>query len=284
MISTIFYKGMGTGNQLANYVTVRCLALDKGFKFGVMYPENFKGASFLKLDMGLPVIGGEIPVEGQPPITLPEGLKWYYREQFIDNGDYDPELKNVKDNTLIHGLLQGVKYFEHRRDMVQEWLKVPPPLMLDRNTCVINIRGGEYRYVPSFILPKSYWENGIKHMKSINPNMKFEVHTDDYEYARSLFPDYVIVSDIGLNWRSLNYARYLLLSNSSFAILPVYLSNEARVVIAPKYFGRHNVSKGEWLLSQNIVDGFIYMDRDGKLFDSKTCKKELEEYNKSILA
>lgn len=263
MIATPLFKGMGTGNQLANYVAVRCLALDKKYKFGVMYPENFKGASFLNLDMGLPVIGGEIPVEGQPPTTLPEGLKRYYREEFIDNGDYDHNFKNIQDNTLIHGLLQGVNYFAHRRDQVQEWLAVKPPLMLDRDTCVINIRGGEYRYVPSFILPKSYWENGIKHMKRINPNMKFEIHTDDYEYAKSLFPDYVIVSDIGLNWRSIRYARYLILSNSSFAILPAFLNDEVKRVIAPWGFGRHNT--GQWLLKQNYVKGWDWLDSQGNL-------------------
>ena len=30
MIATPLYKGQGLGNQLANYVTVRTLALDKG--------------------------------------------------------------------------------------------------------------------------------------------------------------------------------------------------------------------------------------------------------------
>jgi hypothetical protein len=263
MIATPFYNGQGLGNQLANYVTVRCLALDKGFKFGVMYLENFKGTSFLKLDMGLSVIGGEIPVEGQPPTTLPEGLKWYYREAFIDNGDYDPELKNVKDNTLIHGLLQGVKYFEHRRDMVQEWLKVPPPLMLDRNTCVINFRGGEYKYVKDFFLPKEYWERAIAEMLETNPYMKFEVHTDDPDEARKFFPDFPIIADIGLNWRSIRYARYLILSNSSFAILPAYLNDEVKRIIAPWGFGRHNT--GEWLLKQNYVKGWEWLDNEGNI-------------------
>ena len=116
-------------------------------------------------------------------------------------------------------------------------------------------------------------------MKKQNPSMRFEIHSDDYEYAKSLFPEYRVVSDIEINWRTLNNAKYLILSNSSFAILPVYLSTKAKFVIAPKYFGKHNISQGEWLLGQNIVDGFTYMDKDGKLFDSENCKKELEEYN-----
>jgi len=263
MIVTPLFTGSGIGNQLANYVAVRCLALDKKYKFGVMYPENFKGASFLNLDMGLPVIGGEIPVEGQPPKTLPEGLKRYYREEFIDNGDYDPNFKNIQDNTLIHGLLQGVDYFAHRRDQVQEWLEVKPPLMLDRDTCVINFRGGEYKYVPEFFLPQSYWDNAIARMLKTNPNMKFEVHTDDAEEARKFFPHFPIIVDIGLNWRSIRYARYLILSNSSFAILPAYLNDEVKRVIAPWGFGRHNT--GQWLLKQNYVKGWDWLKSDGTI-------------------
>jgi hypothetical protein len=263
MLVTPFYNGQGLGNQLANLVAVRCLAIDKGYTFGVMYPERFKGSSFMKLDMGHPVIGGHIEVEGQEPTTLPEGLKRYYREAFIDNGDYDHNFKNIEDNTLIHGLLQGIKYFEHRRDQVQEWLAVKPPLMMGRNTCVINFRGGEYKYVPEFFLPKIYWERAIALMRETNPNVIFEVHTDDPEEARKFFPDFLIIADIGLNWRSIRYARYLILSNSSFAILPAYLNDEVQRVIAPWGFGRHNT--GQWLLKQNYVKEWDWLKPDGTI-------------------
>lgn len=258
MISTPFYKGMGMGNQLANYVTVRTLALDKGYYFGVQFPENFKGKDFMNLDMGLPVIGGRTDVEGEIPQELPEGFKHYYREKMIDNGDYDLDIVKVKDNTLIHGLLQGVKYFQNRKKEINEWLKVEPIEMPD-DVCVINIRGGEYKYVTDFILPKSYWDNGINHMKSISPDMKFEIHTDDIDYAQSLFLEYPIIQDIGINWRSIRYAKYLLLSNSSFAILPAWLGEG--YVVAPKYFARFNT--GEWFLKQNYMSDWHYMDRDG---------------------
>lgn len=263
MLVTPFYNGQGLGNQLANFVAVRCLAMDKGYTFGVMYPERFKGSSFMNLDMGHPVIGGHIGVEGQEPITLPEGLKRYYREAFIDNGDYDPDFRNIEDDTLIHGLLQGIEYFGHRRDQVQEWLSVKPPFMLGRNTCVINFRGGEYKYVPEFFLPKVYWERAIASMLETNPNLTFEVHTDDPEEAQKFFPDFPIIADIGLNWRSIRYARYLILSNSSFAILPAYLNDEVQRVIAPWGFGRHNT--GKWLLKQNYTKGWDWLKNDGTI-------------------
>lgn len=260
MLATPCYKGQGLGNFLANYVAVRCLALDKGYDFGVQFPENFKGSTFLDIDMGLPVIGGRTSVEGQAPEELPSGFEHYYQEATQMDGAlnvsyYDTGFLLQKDNTLIHGLLQGVDYFNHRLDEVRNWLTVEPVYLPD-NLCVINVRGGEYKHVPSFILPKSYWENGITHMKQVNPDMQFEVHTDDPDYARSLFPEYPIVSDIALNWRSICYANHLLLSNSSFAILPAYLGS-AETVVAPMYWAGHNV--GKWSLKQNYVPNWTYI-------------------------
>ena len=59
MIVTEFYKGQGLGNQLACYITTRVIAKDKGYGFGVMHPERFKGIGFFVLDFGDKVIGGK---------------------------------------------------------------------------------------------------------------------------------------------------------------------------------------------------------------------------------
>lgn len=248
MLATPMYNGQGLGNQLANYVTVRCLALDKGFDFGVQFPERFKGSHFMKLDMGLPVLNGVTTVEGDVPDKLPEGFTSYYREAFIDNGDYDPNIALQGDNTLIHGNLQGIEYFKHRKDEIDQWLKVEPLEMPD-DLCVINFRGGEYKYVKDFFLPKSYWHEAIDMMYKINPKMKFEVHTDDPQEAERFFPSFKIISGMETNWRVIRYAKYLILSNSSFAILPAWLGEA--YVIAPKGMGRRNT--GEWLLKQNYI-------------------------------
>lgn len=250
MLATPCYKGQGLGNQLANIVTIKCLALDKGFDFGVQFPENFKGKDFMNLDMGLPVLNGITTVEGDTPERLPDGFTSYYKEEMIGQGDYDPNIALIGDNTLIHGNLQGIEYFKHRKDEVREWLKVEPAY-IPESVCIINFRGGEYKYVKDFFLPKSYWDKGIEMMRQISPDMVFVVHTDDPEEARKFFPEFNIVSDIAINWRALRYCHYALLSNSSFAILPVYLNENVKKVIAPKGMGRHNT--GEWLLSQNYI-------------------------------
>lgn len=259
MLITELFNGQGLGNQLSNYVSVRCLALDKGYEFGVQHPERFKGSSFMNLDMGKEVIGGYTPVEGFKPDLLPRGIDHYYKET---TSDYDPEFFNIKDNTSIHGNLQGVNYFKHRKEEIKEWLKVKP-LDMPKDLCVINFRGGEYKWVPEFFLPQFYWDLAIAEMKKVNPKMRFEVHTDDEFTARQFFPDFPIVQNMEINWRSIRYAHYLILSNSSFALLPAFLNENVKKVIAPWGMGRFN--EGYWLLEQNYVEGWDYIDREGNL-------------------
>lgn len=257
MLSTPFYNGQGLGNQLHNYVTVKCLALDKGYDFGVMFPERFKG-TFMDLDMGVKVLDADIPVEGREPRSLPEPLQAYYREAMIGNGEYDPQIFELKDNTLVHGNLQGEDYFKHRRKEIAGWLKLKGPIQYqDMDKCIINFRGGEYRYVPEFFLPQSYWDNAIAEMRKVNPQMKFEVHTDDAETARKFFPEFKVIQDIEKNWKAVRYASYIILSNSSFGFLPAWLNDLAQKVIAPKFWGRHN--KGYWFMEQNKSDRFTYL-------------------------
>jgi hypothetical protein len=94
-------------------------------------------------------------------------------------------------------------------------------------------------------------------MKALKPHMRFEVHTDDIEEAKKFFPDYPITHDIGLNWRSIRYAKYLILANSSFAILPALLNLDVQKVIAPRYWARRNVKV--WALPQNYYKKFNYI-------------------------
>ena len=266
MLICPIFKGQGLGNQLACYITTRVLAFDNEYDFGVITPENFKG--FFFKDLEIPKVEGfEFAVEGQEPTKMPKGYS-YYREKTLRNasGDdispYDEFLKQIGDNVCLHGLLQGEDYFKHRKDLIREWLKVEPLEMGDK-LCVINIRGGEYVGVKDFNLPKSYFKNAIKEMLENEPEMDFEIHTDDKEYAQQMFPELHVVSDIRWNWRSLRYAKYLILSNSSFAFFPAWLNEDVKRVIAPKHWGRFN--KGFWSLEQNYTQGWDYLDINGNI-------------------
>jgi len=253
MIACILHKGSGLGNQLARYVAVRCLALDKGVEFGVINPENFKGSSFLNLDMGVPV----------------KDLKYEFYEAKIINeyGQdvrcYDEAIKKVKDFTLIDGEFQDERYFIHHLDEIREWLKPTGKVpYYDASTCIINFRGGEYVGVRDLFLPQEYWIKAIKIIKKIEPEAKFEVHTDDPKTAKEFFPDFEVVSNIELNWKAIYVATFLILSNSSFAILPALINTMFPKIIAPKYWAGYN--RMIWQLPQNNYKKFEYIHHENK--------------------
>lgn len=252
MIAGQFHQGSGLGNQLHRYIMTRVLAMDKSLDWGMYNPGFFKGHSIFNLDMGMPV----------------EDIEHEYIEKIernthgVDVRGYDWDgLLSIGDNTIIDGEFQGEDYYAHHRDKIDSWLQVEPIDIPDR-MCIINFRGGEYVGFPDLFLTQKYWDDAIAHMRTVCPNVIFRVVTDDVENARLFFPDFDIRHDIALDWRYIRCARYLILSNSSFAILPAWL-NEDAYVIAPKYWARHNVSDGYWALEQNKYKTWNYLDRNG---------------------
>lgn len=288
MLVTEIYNGQGLGNQLACYVTTRVLALDKGFKFGIMNPHKFKCLDFMNLHFGESVEGGSGP-EGGPPTELPKGITKYYQEKYIihPNGSNittdDPNLEFVEDNTKLDGLFQSENRIWHRRNEIRDWLKVNEDKdcfeFSDDSICIINFRGGEYKYVPEFFLHPLYWKNAISKMKTLNANFRFIVITDDVATAKQFFPEFEVYHfSIGKDYSIIKNAKYLILSNSSFPYFATLTSETIKYIIAPKYWGRHNISDGYWSLGYNIFRNHNYLDRNGNLFTYDECIKEYEIY------
>lgn len=264
MIAGIFHSGSGLGNQLHRYVATRVLALDKGYTFGMVAPENFKGSSFMNLDMGVAgtVVGYDTEYPSGrvvPHLTQmhDDYLLWEEKTNY-----YNPEFNFIEDNTIIDGEFQDERYFSHRLSEVDEWLRVEK-LVMPNDLCVIGFRGGEFYTVSELGLPKEYFELGIRMMKEINPSMKFEVHTDDEVLAKQFFPDYKIIHDIGINWRSIRSAKYAIVANSSFYILPRLLRHHkpeythGPVTVSPRYWDRYNIKK--WERPYNYYKAFQYI-------------------------
>jgi len=274
MIAAEFYKGQGMGNQLWTYIVLRVIAEKRGFGFGITHPENFLGKDFMSVDMGKPV----------------QGLARQYTEKAIIhplNGSdirlADPELEKIQDGTKLDGYFQNEDYILDRKDDIRKWLQVKPEAdkreFSSDDICVINFRGGGYSFDMDFFLPKRYWKNAVEHMRKINPRFKFIVVTDDPKTAKKFFPGFEVHHwSIGEDYSVIKNAKYLILSNSSFAFFPAWLSEDLKYCIAPKYFARFNISDGYWSLGYNLVRGWNYLDRKGNLSDYETCKKESDAY------
>lgn len=264
MIAGIFHAGSGCGNQLHRYVATRVLALDKGYDFSMVAPELFKGSSFMNLDMGIetgmqyvtvPESGKVIPM----PFPLNPMNLWEEKTPY-----YNPEFNFIEDNTIIDGEFQAEQYFEHRLKEINEWLKVEPT-DVPNEVLAVGFRGGEFYTVPELGLPSEYWGRGIEEMNRFYKGIKrCEVHTDDPALAKKFFggPTFpsTIIHDISINWRSMRHAKYALIANSSFYILPRLLKHAedpTAVTIAPRYWDRYNIKK--WERPYNYYKAFSYI-------------------------
>jgi len=101
--------------------------------------------------------------------------------------------------------------------------------------------------------------------------------------AKRLLPELqenVYHFDVGRDYATIKNAKWLILSNSSFAYFPALTNEVANLIIAPKYWARHNVSDGYWATGCNLYRGFVYMDRQGNLQSYDECKREFELYKK----
>jgi hypothetical protein len=262
-------------------------------RFNYDYHNGYNQLNFLDLNYG--------KIHNASFHENPDGIENIWEEKFnhskYDNGDsinyfyYQDNVWNISDKTkLIIQCCQDKRYFQDYKNKIREWLPVKEECLkeyykfleannisLGENVCVINVRGGaEYKSVPSLLLRTKYWEDSINIMLQKNPNMKFLCVTDDIHYGYQLFGNQIPIVHIsvGGDYFILNNAKNLIISNSSFAFIPVWTNENDPFVIAPKYWARHNVSSGYWASSDVFTFGWNFLDRDGKLFSTENILKE----------
>ena len=136
------------------------------------------------------------------------------------------------------------------------------------NTCLINIRGGDYLGLfKSPCVKISYYINAIALMRQKFPNIRFKIVSDDYKYVKAIMPEFEILKgDLYDDFIQINNAKYIILSNSSFAFFPVYLSKEMRYAIAPDTWGGAQFTDNDssWLSPTNYFSKFHFIDSNGK--------------------
>lgn len=263
MIIGKIHPGSGLGDQLFSYIITRVTALDKGYEFGFVGKEFFKGKEFMDLDWGKDTSSLIYYPHGATGELILDARQFKHFK--FDKPYYDPEVNFIEDWTVIDGYgAQDERYWGHRLKEIKEWLQLKPeiwnkyrPDRVPDYNCVINFRGGEYQTVPELFLPQEYWDEGIKVIKNKYSIMNFSVHTDDPETAKKFFPSFNPIKNIEANWINIRYSKHLIISNSAFAIIPALLNENAKEIIAPKYWAGRNV--GEWRRPQNYYSKFTYI-------------------------
>lgn len=291
MVGTEFLKGQGLGNQLFCYVAARCIAKDLGYEFGTAGQEQLavnihskKGMYFMDMELGMPindVSGYHIYKEEDRRLLIKSCVHDMTYGCYVAGAD--ESLYQISDHTLIYGNLQSERYFGHYKEDIREWLKIKPEYdsyeNYRENLCIINLRGGEYTDNRALFLRRKYWLDAMDNMRRIRNDMEFMIVTDDVCAAYSILPGIEAYHfDLAKDYVTIKNAKYLILSNSTFAFFPAYTSCTAEKIIAPKYWARHNVSDGYWASEQNIYEGFLYQDRKGSLSDAADCLLELNKY------
>lgn len=262
------------GNHLWQYAVCRTIAEDIGLEWGVNpvpYGDYFQGKSqmdFMNIDYGWEI----------------QGIEREYMEKIIQIHDrdlvniqqFDEDIRgNIKDNSKMVGCWQSEKYIKHNKENIRKWFEVKEKYdvgdVLNDNVCVINIRGGEYKGVPTLLLGKEYFTNAMCHIKKMNEDINFIVITDDIPYAQELLNLPTYHFSIGKDYHIINHAKWLIISNSSFAYFPTWLNEKCNMVIAPKYWARHNVSNSYWANGDIQTEGWNYLSRENELFTYEEC-------------
>jgi len=293
MIGTCFYVGQGFGNQLWTYSVTRCAAIRNNYRFAIINSGKFKGKDFLTLNADI-----EISERRKKPSTkVPYGFTSVYRENQIfdtelsyDISPFDQNIAFPADGTLLEGPMQSENYILEYKDQISGWFKV---LGTEFDGCVINLRGGEYKSNPDLFLKKDYYQKAIEKILEFDSKCKFLIVTDDPKLAHEFFPKIAIQSSggvriylrkiyispksklIGEDFSWLQNSRYLILSNSSFSWWGAWTNTKVEMVIAPKYWARHNISVGRWSQGDSLTRGWLWLDRRGELFTHQECAHEI---------
>jgi hypothetical protein len=252
------------GNHLWMYAVCRTVAEHNGYQYHI--PRVFLGTGIFNADLGVEQCF----------------VSNVYNEKNSTQQLYEPQIWNIKDGTILLGWFQNEKYIINNKKNIQEWFSIKNPntnlinqLHIDDNTCVINFRGEDYKNMPDVYLKVQFYYDSIKHMKLLNPNMKFVVITNDVAESNILFPEYPAYhfgpKD---DFYIVSQASYLIIANSTFSWWAAWLNNNSKFTIAPKYWFRHNVNQGYWCGTDSITHGWYYVDTHGELSTSNQCLRE----------
>jgi len=281
MITTELYDGQGLGNQLWVYTACRSIAEKLQLPHRILSPEKFKGRSFLDIDFGPEDMPATDTEATKSAISTFHEHIFYDQELDYFSSDFDNAVLSLKPHTKIHGLFQSEDYFFGDLTLPKKYIKVKATHLekelVPDDGCVINLRGGEYKRHKSLILPKSYWQNAMHNMRDLFGIDKFIVVTDDRRYANALFPELLVLQGgIAECYVSLYQAKYLILSNSTFAYFPVKTGIDKSFVIAPLHWARFGNKYSRWASIANFYKGWMWQDVRGSLRSYMDCLQEVE--------
>jgi hypothetical protein len=255
---TIHLKG-GLGNQMFQYATARALSLRYGspLTFNTEYFENIPKK--------------DVPRKYQLDIfNLPQDIKikksispvrklWHkiYAKICSENTRvyFACTFLTFKQNAHLSGYFQRPEYFSSARETLLEEFSFSITMsdeterikdrLLHTNSVAVNVRRGDYLrpdYANVFgVIPMSYYEEAISHMRQVVTEPLFCVFSDDPEWVASNFnlPNALFIgTDRFKDYEQLflmSKCKHNILANSSFAWWGAWLGQyRNKIVFAPR--------------------------------------------------
>lgn len=283
MIKIIFKDGQGLGNQLWLFAVAKSISEKLNQELFIEDIYKFKGKDFLILDYissknKIDIIDQKIPISE---------FKNFSERIYYDNdlkyivSSFDENILKISENTFIDGIFQSEKYFFGDIDKLKRYIK-PNKSILNKNKigkdfCILNIRGGEYKRHKDFLLSKNYWINAMENFRRQFKIFKFKIVTDDFKYAKALFPEFEIIhGSIPKCYSTIYNCKNIIVSNSSFSYFPCKTGIKKNV-IAPMYWARPIRNKKRWISPGNIYKDWLWQDNLGIIHSYEDCLKIAEK-------
>lgn len=289
MIIVELFEGQGLGNQLWVYASGVSIAKKLRLPFILIGYERFKGQNFINIpqELGISSVKADKVRQSRSWHVFKERLFYDPELKYFSSG-YDDRVLSIKGATKLEGLFQSEKYLFGFETYLSKIIIVSKIFLdkskVSKDTCIINLRGGEYKLHKNLILSKVYWMKAINNMKTIYGVSKFLIVTDDKKYAAGLLPGFSILDGgMGDCYATLFNAKYLILSNSSFAFFPAKLGVKKNLVIAPQYWSRHSNIFGRWASPCNLYKDWMWQCVNGDLASYEKCLVEAIETEKYYL-
>jgi len=246
------------GNNLFQYVFCRIAAMKQNCNYYI--PKNKEESiSFYSFCSNKTFSYLEMSCESNPHYWTGENLfniNFGHNDGIITSSIGDIDIENVRDGMLLTDFYQSDYYMlEYRDVIINDWLKFNDSVITNSEEllkkynvdeyCYIHLRGTDYKTIPQYYLPISYYLKSIDHIRSIKPDMKFLVITDDVVESKIMFPEFDVISNsTEIDFYLLSQSKYKIIPNSSFSWWASWLSKNTEITIAPNNWFNYNSGFG----------------------------------------
>lgn len=242
------------GNNLFQYAFCRIAAIKQNCNFYI--PKNREESiSFYSYCSHKTFKYFEMSCESNPHYWTGENLfniDYGFNDGNIIKSVGDINIENVTDGTLLVDFYQSDSYLlEYRNIIMNDWYKFNERIIEESKNllnqynideyCYIHLRGGDYKTIPQYFLPISYYIKAINHIIKINPKIKFLVITDDIDEGKKMFPEFDVISNTTeIDFYLISQSKYKIIPNSSFSWWASWLSKNNKITIAPNNWFNYN--------------------------------------------